>query len=148
MKNYTLTTEHSFDSAHFLHGHNGQCRFCHGHRWKVVLKIKGNNLHQDGSSRGMIMDFTDMKREFKSFIDSFDHSLIIESPSGEFKEQMVTINIGQLVSIKQSRVIEVPFRPTAENFSEFFYKTFKHMGYPVSSVTVFETPTNGCEYAE
>ncbi|MEF2600873.1 MAG: 6-carboxytetrahydropterin synthase, partial [Fusobacterium mortiferum] len=32
---YTLISEASFDSAHFLSGYNGKCKNIHGHRWTI-----------------------------------------------------------------------------------------------------------------
>jgi len=37
---YQLTTEHSFDSAHFLAGYDGKCGNLHGHRWRVLLTVQ------------------------------------------------------------------------------------------------------------
>ena len=51
---YTLKVEHSFDSAHFLYGYEGKCRNIHGHRWKVEVEIKAENLIQSGQLRGMV----------------------------------------------------------------------------------------------
>ena len=59
---YQLTTEHSFDSAHFLAGYEGKCSNLHGHRWRIVMEAKAETLHEDGQLRGMVMDFGDTKR--------------------------------------------------------------------------------------
>lgn len=48
---YTLKVEHSFDSAHFLYGYEGKCRNIHGHKWKVEVEIKAENLLQNGQLR-------------------------------------------------------------------------------------------------
>ena len=45
---YTLKTEHSFDSAHFLSGYEGKCSNIHGHRWRVVMEIMDNKLEKEG----------------------------------------------------------------------------------------------------
>ena len=49
---YIVKTEDSFDSAHFLARYNGKCRNIHGHRWRVVIEIAGENLDD-----GMVVDF-------------------------------------------------------------------------------------------
>ena len=49
---YTLKTEHSFDSAHFLSGYEGKCSNIHGHRWRVVMEIMDNKLEKEGQLRG------------------------------------------------------------------------------------------------
>ena len=43
-------------------------------------------------------------------------------------------------------MIEVPYRPTAENFAKFFYDELSKEGLNVSSVKIYETPDNCAEY--
>ncbi len=58
---YFLRTEDSFDAAHFLKGYEGKCSNIHGHRWKVIVEVKGEDLKQEGPKRGMVVDFSDLK---------------------------------------------------------------------------------------
>ena len=146
MKKYILTAVHNFESAHHLVGHNGKCANAHGHSYQVQIEVGGDELLNDGSSREMVMDFTDIKNVFKEFVDFFDHSYILEGK--EFKEHIVQMKIGELATIDKTRVVEVPFRPTAERFSEFFYKQLKQKGIPVHAITVWETRNNACRYEE
>ena len=46
------------------------------------------------------------------------------------------------------RLIEVPFRPTAECFAECFFNNLRDDGLHVTSVTVYETPDNCAVYTE
>ena len=57
---YYLKTESSFDSAHFLKGYAGKCRNLHGHRWRVVVEIAADQLKDEGQTRGMLVDFSDL----------------------------------------------------------------------------------------
>ena len=75
---YYLKTENSFDSAHFLKGYAGKCRNLHGHRWRVVVEIAADQLKDEGQTRGMLVDFSDLKNALKDICDDFDHSLIYE----------------------------------------------------------------------
>ena len=59
---YTLKTEHSFDSAHFLYRYEGKCSNIHGHRWRVIVEIKGEELDIEGQERGMLVDFESFKK--------------------------------------------------------------------------------------
>ena len=56
---YQLTTEHSFDSAHFLAGYDGKCGNLHGHRWRVLLTVQSETLREDRQQKGMCVDFAD-----------------------------------------------------------------------------------------
>lgn len=73
---YYLQTKASFDAAHFLWKYEGKCRNIHGHRWNVVAKIKSQELEREGQTRGMVVDFGNLKNDLKVFCDYFDHSLI------------------------------------------------------------------------
>lgn len=138
---YTLITEHSFDSAHFLAGYKGKCSNIHGHRWRVLVEVSSEQVVQVGQTRGMIVDFGDLKRDVRALADSLDHALIVE-------EQ--TMRSLTLEALKEDgfRIIEVPFRPTAENFSKYIYDEIKTLGYDIKKATVFETPNNCATYEE
>ncbi|MCM1530043.1 MAG: 6-carboxytetrahydropterin synthase QueD [Alistipes sp.] len=136
---YYLKTSASFDSAHFLHGYVGKCANIHGHRWTVEVSVSGSETEQTGEKRGMLIDFGDLKKILRSLADSFDHALIYES--GSLKEST-------LIALNDEgfRLIEVPFRPTAENFARHFYGLLSEKGLSVKSVTVYETPDNCAVY--
>lgn len=135
---YFLKTEHSFDSAHFLQGYDGKCRNIHGHRWRVVVTIQSDSLKDSKQERGMILDFGDFKQDLKTMIDFYDHALLIEkgSLSNKLYEALLEENF---------KLIELPFRPTAENMAKFFYDELSKQ-YRVDLVEVYETPNNCASY--
>ena len=139
-KMYSLKTTADFDSAHFLKGYNGKCSNIHGHRWVIEAEISGASLQQDGEKRGMLIDFSDLKKAVKQLADRYDHTLIIEQNS--LKEN--TLNA---LKEENFKITEVPFRPTAENFAKYFFDCLKQ-SVPVSCVTVYETPQNAASYKE
>ncbi|SFG20368.1 6-carboxytetrahydropterin synthase QueD [Oribacterium sp. WCC10] len=132
---FYLKSEASFDAAHFLKDYEGKCRNIHGHRWRVVVEIKGDKLSEDTQTRGMLIDFSDLKKAVKDMCDFFDHSLIYE------KDSLKEATIAALTD-EHFRLNEVPFRPTAECFSKYFYETLSDKGFTVHRVEVYETPTN------
>ena len=138
---YILETEQSFDAAHFLSGYEGKCRNLHGHRWRIVARIAAEQLSQDKQTRDMVIDFGDFKEALSELTDIFDHSLIIETGSLKAKT---------LEALKEEdlKINEIPFRPTAERFSHYFYERLKEQNFPVLSVSVYETPTNCATYQE
>lgn len=75
---YSLRTEHSFDSAHFLAGYEGKCSNIHGHRWRVVIEVKSLTLQTNQQLNGMLVDFSQLKKDIKEEMDILDHVLIIE----------------------------------------------------------------------
>ncbi|MDE7098958.1 MAG: 6-carboxytetrahydropterin synthase QueD [Ruminococcus sp.] len=136
---YYLKTSASFDSAHFLHGYNGKCANIHGHRWTVEVMINGEGLQESGEKRGMLIDFSDLKKAVKQLADDFDHALIYET--GSLKQSTV-----EALNDEKFRLIEVNFRPTAENFAHYFYDILFGQRFTVKSVTVYETPDNCAIY--
>lgn len=138
---YTLKTEQSFDSAHFLADYVGKCRNIHGHRWRVIIEIQGDALLESGEKRGMLVDFGDLKNDLKKLADELDHSLIIES--GSLKESTL-----QALLDEKFRIVEFNFRPTAENFAKYFYDRMSRLGYRVREAVVYETPNNCASYSE
>lgn len=136
---YYLKTSAAFDSAHFLAGYEGKCSNIHGHRWTVEVTVKGDELQADGTKRGMLIDFGDLKKAVRELADSFDHALIYEKGS---------LKSSTLAALKDENfhLIEVDFRPTAENFARNFYELLKIKGLEASSVAVYETPENCAVY--
>lgn len=136
---YQLTTEHSFDSAHFLAGYDGKCGNLHGHRWRVLLTVQSETISEDRQQKGMCVDFAELKKDLRTELDALDHVLIIEQ--GSLRESTM-----KALQEEKFQVVEMPFRPTAENFARYFYELFTLKGYPVAKVEVYETPNNSAVY--
>ena len=128
---YLLSTESSFDAAHFLTKYEGKCKNIHGHRWRVVISIEGE------PDNGMVVDFGVLKNDLKALCDYFDHSFIVEKDS-------LSNELFELLN-KEFLLRVVPFRTTAENFSKYFYDELSKK-YKVYEVSVYETPNNCARY--
>ena len=131
---YIVKTEDSFDSAHFLARYNGKCRNIHGHRWRVVIEIAGENLDD-----GMVVDFTDIKAALKALTDNLDHSLVMEKDT--LKPQTY-----ECLGDEGFRIMIMDFRPTAENFAKYFFDEIKNKGFNIRAAEVYETPNNCARY--
>ena len=128
---FILTSEASFDAAHFLTNYDGKCHNIHGHRWRVVLNISGE------ANNGMVVDFNIIKKDLKELCDYFDHSFIVEE--GSLSDELFNLlNKDFLLRV-------VPFRTTAENFAKYFYDELSKK-YDVHEVLVYETPNNCARY--
>ena len=138
---YILKTEASFDSAHFLAGYEGKCSNIHGHRWKIILEVKTEELKDDVQHRGMYVDFGELKKDLRELADSMDHALIIEKNT--LKETTL-----EALKSENFHIIALDFRPTAENMARYFHDKIQALGYTMHAVTVYETPTNGATYME
>ncbi len=138
---YKLTTCAEFDSAHFLKDYNGKCARLHGHRWKVEITVGGEKLEKEGSSRGMIVDFSKLRQDLKKEAKRLDHNLIIEK--GSLKETTI-----KAMEDEGFTIVEMPLRPTAENLAKHFYDYMTSRGYLVIESKVYETPNNIAAYSE
>ena len=140
---FILKNEIQFDTAHYLSGYEGKCSNIHGHRYRLVVELASETLHQEGQQRGMVADFGDVKAMLKTIADQYEHKLLIE----DNEEGRAAANaLAQLPN--QFAVVMVPYRPTAEEMSRDIYYQVKNAGYPVYSVEIFETPVNSCIYRE
>ena len=136
---YYITTEASFDAAHFLKNYKGKCRNIHGHRWKIEIKVKTKELLTDRQNEGMVTDFKDLKKDLNEIVDKLDHTLIYEE--GSMKPELI-----HMLKEEKFALTTVPFRPTAENFSRYFYEKMQEKGYRVAEAVVYETPKNCAAY--
>ncbi len=73
---YYLTVEHDFASAHRLQIAGHKCESLHGHNWRILVTVKGATL----DSRGMLIDFSDLKAIVRDQVDQFDHCYLNDKP--------------------------------------------------------------------
>jgi 6-pyruvoyltetrahydropterin/6-carboxytetrahydropterin synthase len=111
----------------------------HGHRWRIIVEVQSENLKTDVQEYGMINDFGDLKRDLNELADKFDHTFIYEKDS--LKKELV-----EMLRAEDFTLNEVDFRPTAENFSKYFFDKMTEKGYDVAKVSVYETPNNCASY--
>lgn len=136
---YYLQAEQSFDAAHFLKGYCGKCSNIHGHRWRVVAVVQGAELQTEGSQKGMLTDFGDLKNDLKALVAPLDHAFLVETGSLRSETQTALETEGFYM-------VQFPFRTTAENFAKYFYEELTARSYSVREVQVYETPTNCARY--
>ncbi len=73
---YEIAVERFFDAAHYLRGYKGKCEAVHGHRYRVVVRIKAVGLNDIG----LAYDFIDLKRHLDEILARFDHTCLNEVP--------------------------------------------------------------------
>ncbi|MGR1083070.1 6-pyruvoyl trahydropterin synthase family protein [Olegusella massiliensis] len=136
---FGLKTEACFDSAHFLADYHGKCENLHGHRWRVVVYIKQDQLGTEGTQRDMVLDFGELKRIVREEVAAFDHMFLVEE--GTLKQATIDALCDEGFTLKI-----VPYRTTAENLAKNFAELFYKRGLPISQVDVYETPLNCASY--
>lgn len=131
----SIRVEGSFEAAHRLPEHLGDCKNLHGHSYRVVLTIHGTVKSIDG----MIIDFGTVKQLLKQVLGQLDHRVIlrVDDPLCEVL-RVFPANIG-LVLLNNT--------PTAENIAAYiFSQLYADLEDRLDSfrcvVEVFETATN------
>jgi len=71
---YQISVEHDFDAAHFLRGYGGKCEALHGHRFKVVVRVKSSVLNDIG----IAYDFAELRQHLSDILARFDHTCLNE----------------------------------------------------------------------
>ena len=119
-----------FDAGHRILGHEHLCRHPHGHRYKVVVTLRGQL-----DELGRVADFGDIKTAIKKWLDAtVDHAFIV------YRKDKALIDA--LIKLEHSRVYILDENPTAENLATHFLNRFRHLfpKWPIVAVTVHETP--------
>ncbi|MCP4651790.1 MAG: 6-carboxytetrahydropterin synthase QueD [Candidatus Omnitrophica bacterium] len=71
---YKVKIISKFSGAHSLRNYEGKCESLHGHNWKVEVALSSQVL----DCAGMVMDFTEMKKETEYILDELDHKHLNE----------------------------------------------------------------------
>ena len=120
---YEISVESHFDAAHFLRGYQGKCEAMHGHRYRVVVKVRASQL----DDIGLAYDFTELKRHLKVILSRFDHTCLNDLKPFD------SIN------------------PSAENIAATIYDELKKKlaAEPITltCVEAWESPTTGVAYS-
>ena len=121
---YQVTIEQHFDAAHALRGYKGKCEALHGHRFRVVVKVKATGL----DDIGLAYDFIELNGKLKAILDRFDHTCLNNVPPFD------------------------KLNPSSENIASTIYgelqSALKEAPVTLVSVEVWESPESGVEYRE
>jgi len=120
---YQVSVEQHFDAAHFLRGYQGKCEALHGHRFRVVVKVKASVVDKIG----MAYDFVVLNKHLAGILSKFDHTCLNDVPPFD------------------------KINPSSENIASTIYDELKLklVGAPVtlSCVEVWESPQSGVAYS-
>ena len=130
---FRVTQEIDFCYGHRLLNYSGKCRYLHGHNGRAVIVMEGPRL----DSRGMLVDFSEIKQSLRSWIDEvLDHRMILCC------DDPVLPSLRDL----QEPVHVIAENPTAENIARLIHNRAVEQGFPVVEVTLWETPRSCATY--
>jgi 6-pyruvoyl tetrahydropterin synthase/QueD family protein len=143
-----IEVSHSVEMGHRLALQpDSKCYHLHGHSWKVFLTIYGP---MDPVS-GMILDFTDVKHKFRTFLDThYDHHFLL-NPQDPLVALMC-LGPEALNTMEEDWGITYTdgCDPTVENFARIILDWARNT-FPREyryHVKVFEASTNAVEYGD
>ena len=122
-----------FCYGHRLLNYHGKCRDLHGHNGTVEIELAAKGLDR----RGMVWDFTEIKHAIQGWIDAnLDHKMIL------CRRDPVLPMLKRL----REPVYAIEANPTAENLAKLIYDHATRMGFPVTSVRLWETGSSVATY--
>ena len=138
MSKIRITREFSFEGAHALRGYDGKCSHIHGHSYRMAVTVIGEPVAEENSpKKGMVIDFTDLKRIVNETItDRFDHALVMSRDS----------SLADQIEKVYGNVIIVDFQPTSEMLVSYFAKIISERlpeGVKLFCIKLWET-RNSC----
>ena len=130
---YSVTKRLDFCYGHRLLDYSGVCKHPHGHNAVAEIEVRTDAL----DTRNMVVDFSDIKRIVKGWIDrELDHKMILRHDDPLVKPLQ---SLGEPVYIVDSN-------PTVERIARLIFDVSHDQGLPVVRVTVWETPTSWATY--
>ncbi len=131
---YRVTKEIEFCYGHRLLDYGGKCRHLHGHNGVAEITFETESL----DPRGMVVDFGDLKRLLKTWIDgNLDHRMILRRDDPVVPALQAAGEPLHLLDVN----------PTAENLARLIFDHARAEGHPVVKVRLRETSTSIAEYA-
>jgi 6-pyruvoyltetrahydropterin/6-carboxytetrahydropterin synthase len=130
---YRVSQAIDFCYGHRLLNYSGKCRYLHGHNGKAVIVLEGAAL----DSRGMLVDFAQIKRSICAWIDSeLDHRMILCEADPAIPHLR---SLGEPLRV-------IPENPTAECLARLIFEHAKSQGFPVAEVSLWESPRSCATY--
>ena len=126
---FSVSREINFCYGHRLLNYPGKCRHLHGHNGRLVITLAASDLDQ----RGMVLDFSEIKRLLSGWIDDhLDHRMILNRADPAVP---VLEGLGEPLYL-------MDVNPTAENIAKLIFEVAVQHGFPMLEVRLWETP--GC----
>lgn len=178
MAGFSITRQIGIDVGHRVPTHGSKCWNLHGHRYTINATCQADALREDGVQTDMVLDFGFLKEIMMEKIDKYcDHGMVMWSKDPWLIRLIPDIDIRYLAvkraeaditweedqpnhflvaenrDLNQSKVLVVPFIPTAERLAEFWFQMMREPVNEASKgmatlqkVEVFETPNCSAVY--
>ena len=119
---YEIAVEADFDAAHYLRGYEGKCENVHGHRFRVLARVRAKRIDHVG----MAYDFTKLRQQLGQVVGRLDHVCLNDTPPFE-KVNPSSENIASAVFSELQAIV-------------------REKGVSLHSVQVWESPHSSVVY--
>lgn len=139
---YKIERKFTLPIGHRLSKHEGRCFSLHGHNFTILVGVKSEFLNEND----MVIDFSELNRITKEFLDIFDHATMLN--------RLKDTDLAEKLKEIGTRVLLVDYDPTAEKLAELIYKDVEsslEQLYPLVKmdyVTVYENEKSKATYLE
>jgi 6-pyruvoyltetrahydropterin/6-carboxytetrahydropterin synthase len=129
----TIMRRIKFCAGHRLFRHGGKCEFFHGHNYTADFFVTSEEV----DSVGRVIDFADLKRLLKGWIDEYwDHAFLLNT---EDENGLQAIRL-----VQPTKYFVLPYNPTAENMARYLLEEvgpdlFADTGVTLTKVVIWET---------
>src|SRR5215217_3128728 len=132
---YLVTKRIEFCYGHRLLDYDGVCKHPHGHNAVVEVDVRTDGL----DNRNMVVDFSDIKRIVKGWIDrELDHKMILRRDDPL---------VGPLRALGEPMYL-LESNPTIERIARLIFEKSRELGIPIVNIRVWETPSSFAAYSE
>jgi 6-pyruvoyltetrahydropterin/6-carboxytetrahydropterin synthase len=164
-QNYTASRYHDISCGHRVVGHEGKCRYLHGHNYRVTFHCRAiQDVQQYTDDRlvrelstdlpinteldhiGRVIDFGVIKERLCMWLEeNWDHKFIAWDTDQHIKALQRAIDPATpLTSFFGESMVFVPFNPTAENMAHYLVevigpKQLRGTGVELYKVDIEET---------
>ena len=102
----TAERYHDISCGHRVVGHEGKCRYLHGHNYRIHFVVAAEQLDEVGR----VLDFSVIKEKLCMWLEEYyDHKFLIWD-----KDPLLE----SLQQVSAESLVIVPFNPTAENIAQ------------------------------
>lgn len=135
-----LTKVFHFETAHAIHGYDGQCKNIHGHSYELHVTIAGEESEEGYlPAPGFLFDFKDIKKAGLEIVETLDHKVVLSKDYIAAHPEME----------EHENLVVWDFEPTAENIllytKSIFIKNLPENIKPVR-IKLFETKDSYAEW--
>ncbi len=132
---FRVTRQIDFCYGHRLLNYDGKCKYLHGHNGRAIITLEAEKL----DSRGMVLDFSDIKKIVSRWIDDhLDHRMILHRDDPAVPALKA---LGEPLHL-------IDQNPTVENIAKLIYDFTAAQGFPIVEARLWETPNCFATYMD